>query len=50
MPRKDIPRALPLTRVYDKAGRLRFQSGGDGRTMIDDATLEREVSPLLNET
>jgi hypothetical protein len=49
MPRKDIPRALPLTRVYDKAGRLRFQAGGDGRSTIDAATLERVVSPLLNE-
>jgi thiol-disulfide isomerase/thioredoxin len=49
MPRRDIPKALPVTRVYDKAGRLRFQAGGDGRTTIDAATLERVVSPLLNE-
>jgi thiol-disulfide isomerase/thioredoxin len=49
MPRRDIPKALPVTRVYDKAGRLRFQAGGDGRTTIDAATLERLVSPLLDE-
>lgn len=47
MPRKDIPVALPVTRVYDRAGRLVFASKGDGRTPIDAATLERVVSPLL---
>ena len=49
MPRRDIPVAIPVTRVYDKAGRLRFQTRGDGRTIIDTATLERVVSPLLAE-
>jgi cytochrome c biogenesis protein CcmG/thiol:disulfide interchange protein DsbE len=49
MPRRDIPVALPVTRVYDRAGRLRFQTRGDGRTIIDTATLERVVSPLLAE-
>lgn len=47
MPRRDIPVALPLTRVYDRSGKLVFQTRGDGRTMIDDATLEQIVSPLL---
>ena len=49
MPRRDIPVALPVTRVYDKTGWLRFQTRGDGRTTIDTATLERVVSPLLTE-
>jgi thiol-disulfide isomerase/thioredoxin len=49
MPRRDIPTALPVTRVYDRTGRLRFQTRGDGRTTIDSATLERVVSPLLAE-
>lgn len=47
MPRRDIPRALPVTRVYDRAGKLVFQTKGDGRTILDEATLERVVSPLL---
>lgn len=45
--RRDIPTAVPVTRVYDRAGRLVFQTKGDGRTMIDAATLERVVTPLL---
>jgi thiol-disulfide isomerase/thioredoxin len=49
MPRRDIPSALPVTRVYDRAGRLRFQTRGDGRTILDATTLERAVSPLLAE-
>ena len=47
MPRREIPVALPVTRVYDRDGRLAFQTKGDGRTILDDATLERVVSPLL---
>jgi cytochrome c biogenesis protein CcmG/thiol:disulfide interchange protein DsbE len=49
VPRRDIPVALPVTRIYDKAGRLRFQTRGDGRTSIDAATLEKVVTPLLAE-
>jgi thiol-disulfide isomerase/thioredoxin len=49
MPRRDIPAAIPVNRIYDRAGRLRFQSRGDGRSTIDAATLERVVSPLLAE-
>ncbi|MEQ7874301.1 TlpA disulfide reductase family protein [Sphingomonas sp. ASV193] len=45
--RRDIPNALPVTRVYDKTGKLVFETKGDGRTPIDAATLERVVSPLL---
>lgn len=48
IPRRDIPRALPVTRVYDSTGRLVFASKGDGRSMIDMATLERVVTPLLH--
>jgi thiol-disulfide isomerase/thioredoxin len=47
MPRRDIPAALPVTRVYDRSGRLVFQTRGDGRTILDAATLERVVTPLL---
>ena len=47
MPRRDIPTALPVNRVYDRSGRLVFQSKGDGRSTIDMATLERVVTPLL---
>lgn len=47
MPRRDIPKAIPVTRVYDRSGRLVFQSRGDGRTTLDAATLERLVTPLL---
>ena len=47
MPRRDIPTAIPVNSVYDKSGRLVFQSKGDGRTTIDMATLERVVTPLL---
>ena len=47
MPRRDIPSAIPVNRIYDKAGRLVFQSKADGRSTIDMATLERVVTPLL---
>jgi thiol-disulfide isomerase/thioredoxin len=49
MPRRDIPRALPVTRVYDRSGRLVFATKGDGRTIVDMATLERVVTPLLDQ-
>lgn len=48
MPRRDIPKALPVTRLYDRSGRLVFASKGDGRSTIDMATLERVVTPLLS--
>lgn len=47
MPRRDIPTALPVTRIYNRAGKLVFQTKGDGRTIIDAATLDRVVTPLL---
>lgn len=47
MPRRDIPTAIPVTRVYDRGGKLVFQTKGDGKTILDSATLERTVSPLL---
>jgi thiol-disulfide isomerase/thioredoxin len=45
--RRAIPKALPVTKVYDRTGRLVFVGGGDGRSTIDMATLERVVTPLL---
>jgi thiol-disulfide isomerase/thioredoxin len=48
MPRRDIPAAIPETRVYDRSGRLVFQSKADGKTTLDSATLERVVDPLLS--
>lgn len=47
MPRRDIPRGIPVDRTYDRSGRLVFTEGGDGRSTIDMATLERVVTPLL---
>lgn len=47
MPRREIPSALPVTRIYDRSGRLVFQTRGDGRTILDAATLERVIAPLL---
>ena len=47
MPRREIPSAIPVNRIYDKSGRLVFQSKADGRSTIDMATLERVVTPLL---
>lgn len=47
MPRRDVPTALPVTRVYDRTGRLVFQTHGDGHTILDAATLERVVTPVL---
>ena len=47
MPRRDIPKALPVTRIYDRSGRLVFATKGDGRSIVDAATLERVVTPLL---
>ena len=47
IPRRDIPAAIPETRVYDHTGRLVFQSKADGKTTVDAATLERVVDPLL---
>lgn len=47
MPRREIPRGIPVNRVYDRTGRLVFTEGGDGRSTIDTATLERVVTPLL---
>ena len=48
VPRREIPRALPVTRVYDASGRLVFATKGDGRSTVDMATLERVVTPLLH--
>jgi thiol-disulfide isomerase/thioredoxin len=47
MPRRDIPSAIPVTRIYDRSGRLVYASKGDGRSTVDMATLERVVTPLL---
>ena len=47
MARRDIPTAIPVNRIYDKSGRLVFQSKADGRSITDMATLERVATPLL---
>ena len=49
MARRDIPNGLPVTRIYDRHGTLRFDSARDGRGTIDAATLDRVVVPLLRE-
>ena len=49
MPRRDVPNGLPVTRVYDRHGRLRFDSARDGAGKVDAATLNRFVLPLLRE-
>lgn len=45
--RRDIPRAIPVTRIYDASGRMVFESKADGKTTVDAATLERVTAPLL---
>ena len=45
--RRDIPRAIPVTRIFDRNGRLVFESKADGRAHLDAATLERIAAPLL---
>lgn len=47
MPRRDIPVSIPVNRIYDRSGKLVFTEGGDGRSTIDMAILERLVTPLL---
>lgn len=50
MARRDIPTALPVTRVYDRAGRLRYDSaasGGEG--LINFAKLDQAVTAVLSE-
>lgn len=48
LPRAAIPTALPTTRVYDRQGVLRFDSGRPAeRGPLDLAALERIVTPLL---
>ena len=49
MPRRDIPNGLPVTRIYDRNGQLRFDSARDGKGTIDAATLDRVVGLLLRE-
>ena len=47
MPRSAIPTALPDTRVYDRGGTLRFDSKSLKGKLLDAATLDRVVAPLL---
>ena len=49
LPRRDIPNGLPVTRIYDRHGQLRFDSAVNGKGTIDEATLDRVVAPLLRE-
>lgn len=46
--RRDVPKALPETRIYGRDGRLRYLFG-DGKTKLDAATLDRIISSLLDE-
>lgn len=45
---RDTPTMLPETRVYDRAGRLRYRTP-PGAPPLDDAALDRIVTPLLVE-
>ena len=45
--RRDIPQAIPVTQIFDRNGRLVFESKADGRAHLDTATLERIAAPLL---
>jgi thiol-disulfide isomerase/thioredoxin len=45
--RQDIPSAIPVTRIYDRDGRLIFETKADGRAHLDAATLERIAAPFL---
>jgi thiol-disulfide isomerase/thioredoxin len=47
--RSAIPRALPATRIYGRDGTLRYDSSAQGRQPLDDAAIERVVTPLLHE-
>jgi cytochrome c biogenesis protein CcmG/thiol:disulfide interchange protein DsbE len=47
MARRDIPSAIPATQVYDRSGRLVFETKADGHSTLDAATLDRVVTPLL---
>lgn len=47
--RSAIPGGLPETRIYGRDGALRFDSGGPKGQMLDAATLQRVVTPLLAE-
>lgn len=47
MPRRDIPASIPVTRVYDRSGRLVFESKADGNTTLQATTLDRAVTPQL---
>lgn len=49
IPRREIPNGLPITRIYDRHGQLRFDSGREGKGTIDSATLTRVTAPLLRE-
>jgi len=45
--RRDIPTALPATRIYARDGTLAYTSPARGNRPLDEATLERIVGPLL---
>lgn len=45
---RDVPAALPETLVYGRDGRLRHAFGAGG-TMLDTATLDRIIPPLVAE-
>ena len=48
LPRSAVPSALPATRVYDRAGVLRYDSSAAKTSdIMNAATLDRVVTPLL---
>ena len=48
MARSAIPTALPVTRVYDRAGVLRYDSASvKGQPFLDQDALDQVVTPLL---
>jgi thiol-disulfide isomerase/thioredoxin len=49
MPRDLIPTALPKSQVYDRNGTLRYESAAAQSAPLDQAALERIVTPLLKE-
>lgn len=51
MARRDIPTALPVTRVYDQVGHLRYDSAvGTSDGLINFAKLDQTVATVLAES
>lgn len=46
---RSIPSAIPLTRIYDRQGELRYDSSTRRGAPLDERTLDAIVAPLLAE-